>query len=173
MLLRRAGFALLAGFAILFFSVAGRAGQQQPPSQRVPSQQSAAAPQPQLPTTIQEQAANASSPKPSRLRIGPGDEADVTVFGLPELGQHVRVSGVGEISLPFIGTIHVAGLTSDEAQALIEKKLVDGNFLKNPHVAFYVKDYISDGVTVLGEVAHPGTYSILTARRVFDAFLAA
>src|SRR5260221_2921345 len=85
-----------------------------------------------------------------RLRIGPGDEADVTVYGLPELSQHVRVSSGGEISYPLIGTLKIAGLTSEETQALIEKKLTDGGFLKNPHVTFYVKDYTSDGVTVLG-----------------------
>src|SRR5260370_19598727 len=98
-------------------------------------------------------AASAANALPStgaaRLRVGPGDEADVTVYGLPELSQHVRVSSGGEISYPLIGTLKVAGLTSEETQALIEKKLVDGGFLKNPHVTFYVKDYTSDGVTVL------------------------
>jgi polysaccharide export outer membrane protein len=123
-------------------------------------------------------AVNASSPQTDddaagRLVIGPGDEAEFSVYGVPDLTQHVRVSGAGEISLPLIGSLTVAGLTSDDAQALIEKKLQDGGFLKNPHVMFMVKSYTTQNVTIMGEVAKPGTYSALTARHLYDLFTVA
>jgi polysaccharide export outer membrane protein len=163
---------LVFGVSIAFWSADMAAQEPQQPADSSTNQMGQ---EHRLPTAPEQAPANASSSSSGapRLRIGPGDEADVTVYGLPELSQHIRVSSAGEISYPLIGTLKVAGLSSEEAQALIEKKLVDGNFLKNPHVTFYVKDYTSDGVTVLGEVAKPGTYSILTARRVFDSFLAA
>jgi polysaccharide export outer membrane protein len=67
----------------------------------------------------------------------------------------------------------IAGMTAEEAQAAIEKKLVDGGFVNNPHVTVSVKEYTSEGITVLGEVARPGTYSALSSRRLYDAFMAA
>jgi len=113
------------------------------------------------------------STAPVQLKIGPGDEAEFSVYGVPDLAQKVRVNNSGEVLLPMIGSVTVGGLTAEEAGALIEKKMVEGKFLKNPHVNFNVKEYMSEGVAVLGEVAHPGTYSAFSARRLFDAFQAA
>src|SRR5205807_723432 len=62
------------------------------------------------------------------MHISPGDDLDISVFGLPELTQHLRVSNSGEVSLPLIGKLHLAGLSNDEAQAVIETHLADGDF---------------------------------------------
>src|SRR6202790_1035004 len=51
-----------------------------------------------------------------RLLIGPGDDLDVTVYGAPDLSGHMRVSASGNISLPLIGYVRIAGLTSSEAE---------------------------------------------------------
>jgi len=108
-----------------------------------------------------------------RLFIGPGDEGDFSVYGVTELAQHFRVGSEGEIYLPLIGKVIVAGMTAEEAQAAIEKKLVDGGFLKNPHVTIYIKEYTTQGITVTGEVNKPGVYPAQNARRLYDLFLAA
>jgi polysaccharide export outer membrane protein len=102
------------------------------------------------------------------VRIGPGDELDITVFGLPELSQHVRVGSSGDISLPLVGTLHFAGLTSEEAQTLLEKLLADGHFVNNPHVSVYVKEYTTEGISLIGEVSRPGVYPALGAHRLLD-----
>lgn len=102
------------------------------------------------------------------VRIGPGDELDVTVFGLPELSQHVRVSNAGDVSVPLIGTVHLAGLSSDEAQSLFEKLLADGHYVNSPHVTVYVKEYTSEGISLIGEVARPGVYPAIGAHRLMD-----
>src|SRR5262249_989560 len=62
-----------------------------------------------------EQASRTESPS-SALVLGPGDEVDVTVYGAPDLSGHTRVSGDGNISMPLIGYIRVAGLSSSEAE---------------------------------------------------------
>ena len=108
-----------------------------------------------------------------KLSIGPGDELDVSVYGVPELTQHVRVGTSGNIDLPLIGTVHVAGLASDEAEALVEQKLVDGSFVTNPHVTIYVKEYTTQAVSITGEVNKPGAYPALETRRLYDAFMEA
>jgi polysaccharide export outer membrane protein len=110
---------------------------------------------------------------PAEPFIGPGDELDVTVWGVPELAQHTRVSSSGEIYMPLIGYVQMAGFTTDEAQALIQKRLVDGDFLKSPHVTIYVKDYASAAISVAGEVNRPGVYSAVGPHRLLDIFQAA
>lgn len=102
------------------------------------------------------------------VRIGPGDDLDITVFGLPELSQHERIGNSGDVSLALVGNLHLAGLSSDEAQVLIERRLADGHFVNNPHVSVYVKEYTSEGISLMGEVSKPGVYSALGAQRVLD-----
>jgi polysaccharide biosynthesis/export protein len=102
------------------------------------------------------------------VRIGPGDELDVSVFGLPDLSQHARVGDSGDVSLPLIGNLHLAGLSSGEAQALIERRLVEGHFVNNPHVSVYVREYTTEGISLMGEVNRPGVYSALGGHRLLD-----
>ena len=112
-----------------------------------------------------------SGSDPSRkLSIGPDDELDVSVYGVPELSQHVRVDTSGDVHLLLIGPAHVEGLSSEEAQAVIKKQLVEGRFVKNPHVTVYVKEFTSQSVFVVGEVNKPGNYPALSTRRLYDAF---
>ena len=102
------------------------------------------------------------------LLIGGGDLLKVSIFGAPESDQEVRVDQAGNVSLSFIGSVHVAGLTNTEAQDLIAKKLVAGGFFAQPQVSVFEKEYATQGISVLGEVQHPGVYPILGTRRLFD-----
>ncbi|HTZ82329.1 MAG TPA: polysaccharide biosynthesis/export family protein [Candidatus Acidoferrales bacterium] len=92
------------------------------------------------------------------VKLGPGDLLEVTVYNVPELGTKARVGNSGDVYLPLVDYVHVEGLTQEEAQTLIEKRLEDGGFVRNPHVTIFVDDAASQGVTVLGEVAKPGIY---------------
>ena len=105
--------------------------------------------------------------------LGPGDEVEVTVYGAQDLSGHTRVSSDGNISIPLIGYIRVAGLSSSEAEATIEAQLRKNNILNDPHVSVYAKEYTSSGVSVAGEVAKPGFYSVLGPHRLFDILQAA
>ncbi len=98
---------------------------------------------------------------------------DVAVYGAPDLSGHTRISSDGNISMPLVGYIHVAGLTSSEAEAAIESHLRQNNIVNDPQVSVFVKDYNSSGVSVVGEVAKPGTYSTLGPHRLFDVLQAA
>jgi len=90
--------------------------------------------------------------------LGPGDEIDITVYGASDLNQHNRVSPDGNISMPLVGYIRVAGLTSSEAEGAIEEQLRQNNILNNPQVSIFVKEYASSNVSVVGEVTKPGSY---------------
>lgn len=66
------------------------------------------------------------------------------------------VSQDGTIVLPILGTIKVAGLSTNELQDLLVKMLNDNGYIKDANVNVRV---INSKVSVLGEVKNPGTYS--------------
>jgi polysaccharide export outer membrane protein len=107
------------------------------------------------------------------LRLEAGDLVEVGVYNVPELTTKARVSSRGEIYLPLIDYVHVAGLTAEEAESLVQKLLSDGGFVKNPHVTLFVDQYASQGASVLGEVAKPGVYPVPGQQRLFDLISAA
>jgi polysaccharide export outer membrane protein len=109
----------------------------------------------------------------SALVLGPGDELEVTVYGAPDLSGHTRVSVEGNISMPLIGYVRVAGLSSSEAEATIEAQLRKNNVVNDPQVSVYAKEYTSSGISVAGEVVKPGFYSALGPHRLFDVLQAA
>jgi len=114
-----------------------------------------------------------SAHSPSDPRLGPGDLVELKVFGAPELSGTLRVSGSGEITVPLIGAAKVAGLTTEQAQNDVQQRLVSGGFLRDPHVNILVREFATQGISVLGEVARPGIYALLGAPRLFDALSAA
>ena len=116
---------------------------------------------------------NQSRPGADPLLIGPGDELDVTVYGAPDLSGHGRVNGDGNISIPTIGYAQVAGLTSDQAEHIIENRLRQDKVMNDPQVSIYVKEYTNSGISVVGEVTKPGYYSALGPHRLFDVLQAA
>ena len=63
--------------------------------------------------------------------------------------------------MPLIGSVQVAGLTSDQAEHLIATRLRDGGLLRDPQVSVFEKELASGGVAVMGEVQKPGIYTLL------------
>jgi polysaccharide biosynthesis/export protein len=131
---------------------------------------SADTPQAAVPVSNPEPRADAaSSAEPSSfLKLGAGDLIEVSVYNVPELTTKARVGNSGDIYLPLIDYVHVAGLTAEEAQALIEKRLNDGGFVRNPHVTIFVDESSSQGVTLLGEVSKPGIYPDLGDHKLYE-----
>lgn len=73
----------------------------------------------------------------------------------PALQQYL-VNNAGEIDFPVIGCLSVGGLTKNEAESLIRGKLKD--YLKEtPIVTVRMANY---KISVLGEVARPGSFTI-------------
>jgi polysaccharide biosynthesis/export protein len=112
-------------------------------------------------------------PAPTSLRLGAGDLIDVNVYNVPELSTKARIGNSGDVYLPLVDYVHVADLTVEEAQALIEKRLDDGGFVRNAHVTIFVDESANQGVTVIGEVLRPGVYPLLGDRKLYDLISAA
>ncbi len=116
---------------------------------------------------------NSTNDPASGLLLGPGDLIDVGVYNVPELSTKGRIGSNGDIYLPLIDYVHIAGLTPEEAQNLIQKRFADGGFVRNPHVNVFVDEHASKAASVLGEVNRPGIYPVLGQERLFDLISAA
>jgi polysaccharide biosynthesis/export protein len=92
-------------------------------------------------------------------RIGPSDLIDFDVFGVPDMARTVRVNATGAVSLPLIGPVALAGLTTAQAETLIAKKY-EADFLQNPQVSLFIKEFTSQRITIEGAVAKPGIYPV-------------
>jgi polysaccharide export outer membrane protein len=114
-----------------------------------------------------------ASQNSSSLRLGPGDLIEVGVYNVPELSTKARIGNSGDVYLPLIDYVHVGDLTVEEAQALLEKRLEDGGFVRGAHVTIFLDESASQGVTILGEVARPGIYPALGDRKLYDLISAA
>jgi polysaccharide export outer membrane protein len=94
-----------------------------------------------------------------QYRIGEEDLLEIKVFGVDQLTSAVRVNPRGQITLPLIGPVAVAGLTSQEAEALIAALLRE-TYLQNPQVSLFIKEFTTQRVTVEGAVNRPGVYPL-------------
>ncbi len=107
----------------------------------------------------------AAQPAPA-LKIGSGDLVGVTIFDSSDLSGQFRVDANGDIAVPLLGHVHVAGDTADEAAAEIEKLYVKADILK-PDAAYatvFISEYATQGITVNGAVKTPGVYPALGVR---------
>ncbi len=116
---------------------------------------------------------NSANDSASGVLLGPGDLIDVGVYDVPELATKGRIGSNGDIYLPLVDYVHLAGLTLEEAQNLIQKRLSEGGFVRNPHVNVLVDEHGSRGASLLGEVSKPGIYPIIGQERLFDLVSAA
>lgn len=107
------------------------------------------------------------------IRLGSGDLIEVSVYDVPELSTKIRVSDDGDVDLPLVNKVHVESLTVSEAEHVVERRLEEGGFVRNPHVQIFVDEYTSDGASILGEVARPGVYPVLGEQTLFNLISAA
>ncbi len=171
------GRAFLLTVVVSFFALVCGAAAQQPANggqssegaaaAEVPAAPPAAPPAGQATVTVSEAPAASQGAAPNSkdvsnssgiVKLGPGDLIELNVYNVPELNTKARVSNSGDVYLPLIDYVHVGGLAQEEAQAVIEKRLEEGGFVRSPHVSIFVDEANSQGVTVLGEVAKPGIY---------------
>ena len=105
--------------------------------------------------------------------LGSGDLLAVSVAGAPEYHYEVRISPTGTASLPMLGNVTLAGLSTTQAENVIAKRLQEKGFFNDPQVAVFVKEYATVGISVLGEVQKPGIYPLMGSRTLLDAISAA
>jgi len=103
--------------------------------------------------------------------LGPGDKLSIQVFKRPDLSGEFRVLPTGDLSLPFVRSLPVAGRPLDEARAAIAARFRDDAFLLDPRINVDVVEVRP--IYVSGEVRRPGTFAFQPGMTVLHAISAA
>lgn len=100
-----------------------------------------------------------ASVQPFNLPVASFGAATTDVIGQPrQIGYLVDRNG--NIEFPVLGTLKIGGLTRENGIKMIKEKLADG-YVKDPIVNIRIMNF---KVTVLGDVARPGSYTIPNER---------
>ena len=113
-------------------------------------------------------AAKAGEPQPlntlttvgADYKIGPSDLLDFDIYGVPDMQRTVRVNASGMVSLPLVGPVMLAGQTTAQAEATIAA-IYAKDFLQDPQVSLFIKEFTSQRITIEGAVAKPGIYPVI------------
>ena len=89
-----------------------------------------------------------------------GDRLRVKIYPEDEYirGGDMQISSDGNITLPLVGRISVAGKAVNEAEKLLAER-IDQDYIVDPEVVIEVMQFKERNVVLLGEVRKPGTYS--------------
>lgn len=103
--------------------------------------------------------------------LGPNDSITVTVYGQNEFNVQTRVKPDGTIVMPLIGKVQAQGKSVITLADEITKRLVTGNYLRDPIVNIEVNDYASRYVRVAGKVGSPGLVPLDRSNQLLDILL--
>jgi polysaccharide export outer membrane protein len=93
----------------------------------------------------------------TEYRIAPMDTVSVKVFRLPDLSGEFQVDLTGQISLPLIGEVPAANMTTGQLDSALTEKFSE-KYLENPDVSVGVKESAARSITVDGAVARAGAF---------------
>ncbi len=109
--------------------------------------------------------------------IHPGDVLEVTIAtGMEESAPPrwpLRVADNGEIKIPLVGAVHVAGMLLPDAEQVVRQESIQRQVYRDPHVSLLLKTRQTVRVTVVGAVGKPGTYQLPRANQDLLAALIA
>lgn len=103
------------------------------------------------------------------LVLAPDDSVVVTVFGRPELATTTSVAEDGTLTLPLVGEVAVAGLTTGKAAARVANAYRQEKFLTDPQVTLTLAHARNTQISVLGAVKAPGRFPLDARTTVLDA----
>jgi len=107
---------------------------------------------------------------PSDYIIGPGDELQIKVWGQVEAGLRVIVDRSGQIYIPQVGNVSVAGVHYGDLEQHLKSEI--SKIFKNFNVTAAIGRLRSIQVIVVGDARYPGTYTISSLSTLVNAIFA-
>jgi protein involved in polysaccharide export with SLBB domain len=93
---------------------------------------------------------------PAGYTLSPTDQVAVEVFGEEDLRTNGRLNPEGNLSVPLLGSIHLAGLTLTQAASKLTE-LYSRDYLVNPKINVTLLSYAKRRFSILGQVGRPGS----------------
>ena len=134
--------------------------------------------------------ASVMQPRYGGMKIMPGDVIAIETVGVPELTttnttssdlpgattgtpvQGIKVGTQGDVVLPYLGVVHLAGMTPAQAALYLEKDLKEKGILTDPQVTVQLVDSPTRVITVIGQVMKPQPVPAFGQLRLLDAIAA-
>jgi protein involved in polysaccharide export with SLBB domain len=110
------------------------------------------------------------TPVPPDYVVGPGDELRIRVWGQVSIQTNVRVDRSGEIFIPQIGPVHVAGMSFSALSEHLRGAV--GRVYRNFQLTVDVGQIRAIQVYVSGEARRPGVYTVSSLSTLVDALFA-
>jgi protein involved in polysaccharide export with SLBB domain len=112
---------------------------------------------------------------PVNYIVGPDDQLNINVYGNSLVNWKLNVSPDGNINIPGVGLLSVAGKTIEQATTSIKSKLAASNYAigRGTTVQVSLGNIRSIKVVIVGEVVKPGTYTLPSLATVFNALYSA
>ena len=98
-------------------------------------------------------------PLEANYRIAPLDTLTIKVFRMPDLSGDYEVDLTGQISLPLVGSVPAAELTTAELDGKLTT-LFGARYLENPDISVGVKSSTRRSITVDGAVRTAGSFPV-------------
>lgn len=102
--------------------------------------------------------------------LGPGDELLIRAWGQIDLDIHARVDRNGEIYIPKVGNLSVAGLRYDQVQGFLKSHI--GRIYQNFDLNVTMGELRSIDIFVVGQAKRPGRYTVSSLSTLANAVFA-
>ena len=110
-----------------------------------------------------------SLPVPDYYVVSNGDVMSIWVYGVTEETFEASVDSYGNINIPIVGPINVAGLSFKKAKNLIVSKLTTA--YSNSSIIVNIAKYSTIQVSLTGNVMAPGIYNVSALSTVKDLLI--
>lgn len=105
---------------------------------------------------------------PEDYKIAPMDRLSIKVFQADELSGDYSVDLAGHISLPLVGEVEAANLTTDQLDQKLTQ-LLGQKYYEHPNVSVSIKESTAHVVTVDGAVNQAGQYPVAGSMSLIQA----
>ncbi len=109
-------------------------------------------------------------PVPADASVGPGDLLRIRIWGQVNFSADLRVDRSGEVYLPQVGPVHVAGTPYSDLDKQLRTAI--SRVYRNFNVSAQLGQIRSIQIYVVGRARRPGTYTVSSLSTLVDALFA-
>lgn len=106
-------------------------------------------------------------PVPANYVLGPGDEIDLKIWGAVDVALRLAVDRNGQVTVPKVGPITVAGTRSDALEKLLKTQI--GRVFNNFELSATLGRLRTIQVFVVGQARKPGAYTVSSLSTLVSA----
>jgi hypothetical protein len=106
-------------------------------------------------------------PVPANYVLGPGDEIDLKIWGAVDVSLRLTIDRNGQVTVPKVGPITVAGTRSDALEKLLKTQI--GRVFNNFELSATLGRLRTIQIFVVGQARKPGAYTLSSLSTLVSA----